>query len=128
MFSKNTPYPIRMAFVFLLLNIIIWGFFAIAILSGSHVVLPDQPYVDLIMGGLALITAFALTGLLYLLQQRNRLALQLTLPLLALIAFLSITDDIGWPDLFVLIVSIAPFLLLLKERRWFERKSNLRSD
>jgi len=43
----------------------------------------------------------------------------------AFIAILSVTDEVGLADLVVLLLTLAPIVLLLKDRRWFLSQSKL---
>jgi lysylphosphatidylglycerol synthetase-like protein (DUF2156 family) len=74
------------------------------------------------MAGLAWASAAALAGLAILLGRRIRVAFYLAVILLAIIAVLSITDQIGWVDVASLGVSVIPLALLLKDRAWYLRQ------
>jgi predicted membrane channel-forming protein YqfA (hemolysin III family) len=58
-------------------------------------------------------------GLWVFLRRRSSLAYYLTLGLLSVISLLTLTDDFGLSDLIVLIITIAPFVLLIKDRGWY---------
>jgi len=76
------------------------------------------------MASLACASAAALAGLAILLSRRNRFAFYLAVILLAIIAVLSITDQIGILDLVSLAVSVIPLVLLLKDRGWYLRRTD----
>jgi hypothetical protein len=43
------------------------------------------------------------------------------LVVLALLAVLSLTDQVGWLDVFSLLLSLAPFVLLVKDNLYYRR-------
>jgi hypothetical protein len=70
------------------------------------------------MAGLAFLTSLALFSM-PLLMGKIRLAYYGLLGLLGWIAFLTITDEFGVADLVVLILTLTPLLLLIKDRGWY---------
>jgi hypothetical protein len=56
------------------------------------------------------------------LRRRSRLAFYGALAVLAAIAVLSITDQVGLLDLVSLSISVIPLVLLVRDRRWYLRQ------
>jgi predicted membrane channel-forming protein YqfA (hemolysin III family) len=75
------------------------------------------------MAILALLTTGLLMGLWLFLRRRSRLAYYLALGLLAVISLLTITDEFGLSDLIVLIITVAPLMLLIKDRAWYLQRA-----
>ncbi|MGB7539695.1 MAG: hypothetical protein WBM17_14230 [Anaerolineales bacterium] len=113
------PNTATFAFALILLNAIVWLFFAILIALDLHPALPDSAAVRWIMGILAIGCACLLLALVVLLGRRIRMAYFLTLGLLALLVILTITDEVGLADWIYLLLVAAPILLLVKDRSWY---------
>jgi hypothetical protein len=71
------------------------------------------------MAILAFANAGILIGLLIFLRRRNPFAYAITMGFLTVIAFLTITDEFGWADLGVLLITLIPLILLIKDRSWY---------
>jgi len=113
------PITVPFAFVFILLNAIVWLGFTILLAWNLHPALPDSPVIRWIMGILAFGCACTLIVLAVLLARRIRLAYFPTLGLLALLILLTFTDEVGWVDLAYLVLATTPFILLIKDRSWY---------
>jgi hypothetical protein len=115
----KTPISISVTLILLLLNAFIWLAFAIIVAAGLHPAIPDVRLVKWGMAILSLLTSGTLIGLSVFLRGRRRLAYYLALGLLVTISLLTLTDDFGLPDLIVLILTVAPLVLLIKDRTWY---------
>jgi hypothetical protein len=109
--TKNTFAPFL-----IYLNAAIWFGLAVLIALDLHPAIPEGPLYRWGMSILALV-AGSLLIVLYRYSIRSRLAYFLLLGLLALIAFLTLTDEFGLADLAVLISHLlaAVFLILNRE-------------
>jgi lysylphosphatidylglycerol synthetase-like protein (DUF2156 family) len=122
---NHRPISVSATMIFILLNALIWLAFGAIVAVGAHPALPVSPLINGIMASLAFITAGILLALLAFLGKRNRVAYYLTLCLLVVISILTIFDDFGLADFVVLIINIAPFILLIKDRAWYlQERSN----
>jgi len=119
----KTPASVSAVLVFLLLNALVWLGFAIILASGVHPSMPVSNQVRWIMAILAFLIAGALLGLCIFLRRRNRIAYFLTLGLLLVTSFLTVTDQFGLSDLIVLTVMVIPFGLLIKDRGWYLQRA-----
>ncbi|MFC2064805.1 hypothetical protein ACFLXB_06890 [Chloroflexota bacterium] len=117
--TKDKPVSVVITLFFLLLNILIWVSFAVIVAADLHPALPDLPQINLITAALAFMAGFFLLGMMILLGKRNRWAYFLSLAALLFIILLTINDDFGLVDLVVLIVEIIPFVLLIKDGKWY---------
>jgi len=115
----NRPLSVSLAFVFILLEALFWLAFGGLVVANIHPGLPDLPFIKEIAAFLAFATAGTLVGLFIFLTKHNRSAYFLALGILGAISLLSIFDDFGWPDLTVLIITLVPILLLIKDRAWY---------
>lgn len=110
---------ITFSLAFILICAGIWFVFAIIVASGLHPALPDSVVYQWIMAGLAFLTAFFLLTMYFLLRKKIRVAFFLTIAFLVFLAILTLADDVGWIDLVVLLITLTPVFLLLKDRKWF---------
>jgi presenilin-like A22 family membrane protease len=60
-----------------------------------------------------------LNALVYMLNNRYRIGYYCALALFITITFLTFLDQVGWSDLVILAINIAPIVLLIKERSWY---------
>ena len=119
--SKYPPTVVAVL-MFLLVNAMIWIGFSVITAAGAHAGLPSEPAVRWIMAGLALGCGCILIGLAAALARRVRIAYYLITAILAVLAVLTITDDVGWIDLAYMGLVVVPLALLLKDRKWYLRK------
>ena len=110
------------ALVLILLDAILWLAFGIAAACGSIASIAHPAIVRWVTAGLAWASAATLAGLAILLGRRSRLAFHLAVILLAIIAILSLADEVGLLGLVSLAVSVVPLMLLLKDRGWYVRQ------
>jgi hypothetical protein len=119
---NRSPATVRAALLLLALDSLLWFAFGVVAAAGGIASIADPPALRWGMAGLALASAAALAGLAILLSRRVRPAFYLAVILLALIAVLSVTDQIGVLDLVALAISVIPLVLLLKDRAWYLRR------
>lgn len=115
----KTPISISITLILLLLNAFIWLAFAFIVAAGMHPAIPDVSLFKWGMAILSLLTSGLLIGLSVFLRGRRRLAYYPTLGMLAVISLLTLTDDFGLSDLIVLMITIAPLILLIKDQGWY---------
>ncbi len=118
------PLSVYAVFTFLLLSVFIWIGFSVLVVTGAYKGLPDDPTVRWVMAGLAFGCSCVLLVLTWALAKRIRIAYFLVTASLAVLAVLSITDDIGWADLLYLAIVIVPLVLLIKDRSWYLQKDS----
>jgi hypothetical protein len=120
------PASVSAALVLLLLNALVWLAFAVIVAAGVHPSIPGGDQVRWTMAILSLLTAGVLSGLCVFLRKRNRVAYYLTLGLLLVTSFLTVTDQFGLSDLIVLAIMVVPLGLLIKDRAWYlQRETHL---
>jgi hypothetical protein len=116
---KNLPKTVTLTLLLILLDSLVWLGFGLAVAAGAIPSIPQAGGLRWIMAVLALGSAAFLAGIAFLLRRHSRPAYFLALGLLAVIAVLSITDQIGLLDLASLLINLIPLGLLLKDRRWY---------
>jgi lysylphosphatidylglycerol synthetase-like protein (DUF2156 family) len=121
--SKYPPTVVAVL-VFLLANALVWIGFALLAVAGAHEGLPSEPAVRWIMAGLAFGCGCVLIGLAAALARRIRIAYFLVTAVLAVLAVLTVTDDVGWIDLAYMALVVIPLALLLKDRKWYLRQNS----
>jgi len=116
---RDTSRSATAAHALILINAAFWFLFALFAALG------DLP-ADLSIGPakwvmviLALGAALTLGFLVFLLNKRKKAAFYIVVGVLALIVTLSITDEVGVFDLFILIISFAAIVLLVMNRSWY---------
>lgn len=105
--------------IFILVIAIFWFGFSIIVATGLHPALPDSQLYQWIMAGLAFLTSAFLFLQFFLLKAKNKFAYYLTIAFLIFLAILTIMDDLGLIDVLVLIVTLLPVILLIKDRKWY---------
>jgi len=114
----QAPRSFSAAVILVLVNALIWLGFAIIVTTGLHPAIPDSGLVRGVMGILAFLTSGALLILSILLRRRNTIAFYITLALLLIISVFTVTDEFGIYDLIVLIITLIPLVLIIKNRTW----------
>jgi len=109
----------RLTLVLILVIAGFWLGFSIIVTTGLHPALPDSQLYRWIMAGLAFVTAVFLVVQFFLLKAKNKVAYFLTIAFLTFLAIMTIMDDLGVIDFLVLIVTLLPIILLLKDRKWY---------
>ena len=105
--------------IFILLIASFWLGFAVIVATGLHPALPDSQLYQWTMAGLSFLTAAFLFFQYFLLRAKNKVAYYLTITFLTFLAILTILDDVGVIDLLVILVTILPVVILLKDRKWY---------
>ncbi|MCB2214247.1 hypothetical protein KQH50_02510 [bacterium] len=116
---NKIPRTVTITLILIALNAIFWFGYAVNAVRG---VLDPDDSVSLmvwIMAGLAFASAVALVVVAVLLRRRVRLAYYVGMGLLALIAVLSVTDQVGLLDVASLAISLTPVVLMIKDRKWY---------
>ncbi len=113
------PLSFSVAVVLVFVNAIIWLVFATSLAGPWHPAMPEGGVIRGVMAILGYLTAGVLIVLAILLVRRSRIAYYLTLSLLVVITIAIVVDQFGIPDLVVLIITVIPFPLLIKDRRWY---------
>ena len=113
------PKSVALTLLLILLDALIWLGFGLAVAAGAIPSIPAAGGMRWIMAALAVGSAAALAGIAFFLRRHNHPAYYLALGLLAVIAVLSITDQVGLLDLAALLINLVPFGLLLKDRAWY---------
>jgi len=116
---QKIPLSVRITLFFLFLAAMIWTVFGFIVAMGLHPALPDEPLLRWGMGVTAIAGGLLLTGLGILLMKGKRLAYWAALIGLGLMSLANLLDDVGWVDVVVALVSLVPFILLLKDRNWY---------
>ena len=115
----KSPLTFTVSLGLILVNALIWLSLGLIIGSGAHPAMNVDITLRLALAALSLFAAAALIVLFFSLRQHIKLAYFFSLALLTLMAVFTLFDDFGWSDLVVLVITLAPILLLLKDRTWF---------
>ena len=121
---RDSPRSTTAAHSLILINALFWLLFALFAALG---VLPGNLSVGplrWVLAILALGTSATLGFLVFLLNRRKKAAFYIVLGELTLIGTLSITDEVGFLDLFVLIVSFAAIVLIFMNRSWYLKSAD----
>ena len=116
---NRPPVSVLVTLILILLNAAFWLGFAILVATGAIGSIPSASVIQWVMAILALVSAVALAGIAFFLRRRNRFAFYFGLALLALIAVLSIADQVGLLDLFTLLVNLVALGLMVRDRGWY---------
>jgi hypothetical protein len=119
---NKTPITVTITLILIALNAVFWFGYAVNAVSGALDPAASVSMMVWIMAGLAFVSAVALAVVALLLRRRVRLGYFLGLPLLALIAVLSVTDQVGLLDIVSLAISLTPVILMILDRRWYLAK------
>jgi hypothetical protein len=110
---------VSITLVFIILNAIFWFVYAFIMALGGIPSTAISSTVKWVMAILALDSSAALVGTAIFLWRHNRFAFYFGLVILATIAILSITDEFGLLDIFSLLISLIPLVLMLRDRAWY---------
>jgi len=122
---SKPPLAVTMARLLIGLNALIWLGFGLIVASGAHPAVPHSAVLRWIMTIGGLLAGGALAVLALLLGRPRRWVYLMTLTTLAVLAALSITDQVGLADLAVLALELAAIALLLRARAWFKMPPSL---
>ena len=116
---KKRPIAITICLVLIALSALVWLVFGLSIVTGLHPTIAFDNLVTQAMAVLAILSAAALGLLAFFLARRSKLAYWISVPLLALIAVLSLADEIGFADVASFAIAAAALVCLIGGRRWF---------
>ncbi len=118
--------PVTVTITILLLFAIaaIWLVFGLIVTLGLHPYFNTTGIFRWIMAACSIAAAMVLVGLVLLLRKRIKPAWYLGVILLSLMTLANLFDDIGWIDLLVMIGSLIPLILLIKDRKWYLQTPN----
>ncbi len=116
---NNRPFSMSLTSAFIILNALIWLALGIVIGVNAHPALPVSTELKWIMAILSVVIAGILVCLFIFLHRGSRIAFYLMVVLLGFVAFLTIFDDVGLSDIFVLVLNLIPIILLIKDRKWY---------
>jgi hypothetical protein len=118
---KNLSVRVKVTLAFILLNAVFWLGFAVVTVYTRYDSGTGLSSVTWIWAALAILSALALAGAAFLLRRRNKLAYYFALLMLGALVVLSLTDQVGLLDIFSLLISLVPFILLIWDRKWYLR-------
>lgn len=113
------PLAVTMARLLIGVNALIWLGFGWIVASGAHPAVPHSAVLRWIMAGGGLLAGAALVMLALLLGRPRRWVYLASLTALAVLAALSIADQVGLADLVVLGVQLGAIACLMRGRAWF---------
>jgi len=113
------PLAVGLARLLIALNALIWLSFGVIVASGAHPAMPHSGVLRWIMAIGGLLAGAALVTLAVLLGRKRRWVHRASLAVLAVLAALSITDQVGLADLAVLALQLTAIACLLRGRAWF---------
>jgi len=116
---NRQPITVTITIILILISAAFWLFYAVYVAIAGVPSFPNAGAGRWIMAGLSFCVSVFLIGMVILLKRHNRLFFMAGIIFLGIIATLSITDQIGWIDLAVLLVNLAALLLLIKDRTWY---------
>ncbi|MCL4559143.1 MAG: hypothetical protein M1281_00825 [Chloroflexi bacterium] len=121
---NRLPGSVSATLILILCNAAFWFVFAVLTAVGAIQSLNALGAIRWIMAILAFGASGVLVGLGLLLSRRNRPAYYFGVMVLAVIALLSIADQVGLPDLVTLGASLAALVLMIKDRLWYLQPKN----
>jgi lysylphosphatidylglycerol synthetase-like protein (DUF2156 family) len=89
---------------------------------GIHPSIGFDSLVTKVIAVLALLSGAVLAVLVFFLWRGSKLAYWVSVPLLALIAILSLADEIGFADVASFAIAAAALACLIAGRRWFFKR------
>lgn len=109
---------------FVLICAMIWFTVAVIVATGLHSALPDSQVYRWTLAGFSFLSAVILIILFLLLRSRNKVGYFLTVCFLFFIAMFTIMDDLGIVDFVVLLITLTPIVLLIKDRTRYLQNSS----
>lgn len=116
---NKRPLSVFVTLILVVLNAFVWVVFGLIIAFNTHPSLPDIPIILWGMAIISFVIAATMVWLVYMLNNRYRIGYYCALALFITITFLTFLDQVGWSDLVILAINIAPIVLLIKERSWY---------
>jgi lysylphosphatidylglycerol synthetase-like protein (DUF2156 family) len=117
--EKSVPVTVRISFSLIFLVALVWVLFGVIVVARLHPALPDLPAIRWGIGLTAILAGAILAGLDILLLKRNRLVYWALLVGLIVLALATFLDQFGWVDLLILLFTLVPAVLLIRDRRWY---------
>lgn len=99
------------------IDVVIWFGFCLITAFGLHSGIPEGPIFRWGMAALAFLAGLGILGTFLLASRGVRFTYYLLLTGILLIAVLSVTDEVGFYDLLVLVINLGIFILLIKDRK-----------
>jgi hypothetical protein len=121
--NHHRPLSVTATLVLVLLNAIFWLVLGVIVIAGLQPGLPDLPLYKAILAVLSFAAAGMLLGCFIALPRHNRLAYAFTLAVFTAASIVIFFDQVGWIDLAVLALNLAPLALLIRDRAWYLQKS-----
>ena len=112
----------KVSLILILLIAFFWLIFSVIVAFGLHPALPDSKVYLWVLALLSFLTGSFLLFLYFLLRSRNKTAYYLTISFLFFITILTIMDELGVIDFVVLMITLIPIILLIKDRKWYLHK------
>lgn len=113
------PLSATATLVFILLNALVWLVFGGITATNANLALQVPALIKWIITFLSIAIACLLLGLFIFIRRHNRIAYYLALALLFVTFLPNFFDNIGLVDLVVIIITLIPIILLLKDRAWY---------
>jgi lysylphosphatidylglycerol synthetase-like protein (DUF2156 family) len=117
--GKPVPTTVRIAFSLIFLVALVWVLFGVIVVARLHPALPDLPAIRWGIGLTAILAGVILAGLDVLLLKRNRFVYWALLVGLIVLALATFLDQFGWVDLLILLFTLVPAVLLIRDRKWY---------
>jgi hypothetical protein len=118
---SGRPITVTLTTILIMLNALIWFALGIIIAVNAHPALPVTPELKVILAVFSFIMAGILVGLFVFLNKGNQISYYLTIAFFAVVSLLTIFDDVGLSDIFILAQNIIPIGLLIKDRNWYRK-------
>lgn len=118
------PLAVTIARLLIGLNALIWIGFGLIVASGAHPAVPHSAVLRWVMAIGGLLAGAALAVLALLLGRPRRWVHLVSSTALAVLAALSIADQVGLADLAVLALQLGAIACLLRGRAWFSPALN----
>jgi len=113
---------------FVLVCALIWLALSIIVAADLHPALPESDTYKWIIAGLSFLSAGFLLILFFLLRCRIKIAYFLSIAFLLFIVLLTIMDDFGLSDFIIVMITLTPIVLLIKNHQWFLKKPDTRNE
>ena len=124
----DLPSTVRYTRLLILLNALLWLALGVIIAVGVH---PSYREPGILRWAMA-ISAFLAAGLLGALVRplagRNRIACWAAVLLLAAISAAALSDEVGLADLAIVIITLLPLALLIRDRTWHLQPTHISTD
>ena len=113
------PITVKVNQIIILLNALIWLILTIFLAINKVPGLDELQTIRWVLAIISITMAVILLALNYYLLKHSLKAYYLTLAFFIFTSILVIFDDVGLADIIVLIISLIPVFLLIKDRKWY---------